>query len=47
MLDLELLEKQLDEILDKETSETLYTWLSEKRLNNNIKVIYHENIKTN
>lgn len=32
MLDLELLEKQLDEVLAKETSETMSTWLFNKRL---------------
>lgn len=32
MLDLELLEKQLDEVLSKETSETMSSWLSNRRL---------------
>lgn len=32
MLDLKLLEKQLDEVLAKETSETMTTWLYSRRL---------------
>lgn len=32
MLDLELLEKQLDEVLAQETSETMTTWLYNRRL---------------
>jgi len=36
MLDLDLLEKQLDEVLSKETSETLSSWLKERRLKNSI-----------
>ncbi|GIM55774.1 MULTISPECIES: hypothetical protein [Capnocytophaga] len=32
MLDLELLEKRLDEVLEKETSETLTSWLMSRRL---------------
>jgi hypothetical protein len=31
MLDLELLEKQLDEVLEKETSETMTSWLLNRR----------------
>jgi hypothetical protein len=32
MLDLELLEKRLDEVLSKETSETMTSWLLNRRL---------------
>lgn len=32
MLNLELLERQLDEALAKETSETMTTWLYDRRL---------------
>lgn len=32
MLDLKLLEKQLDEVLEKETSETMTSWLLDRRL---------------
>lgn len=32
MLDLKLLEKQLDDVLAKETSETMSLWLSNRRL---------------
>ncbi len=32
MLDLELLEKQLDEVLSQETSETMTSWLFNRRL---------------
>ncbi|HLT87950.1 MAG TPA: hypothetical protein VKZ57_10185 [Sphingobacterium sp.] len=32
MLDLELLEKQLDEVLSQETSETMSSWLFNRRL---------------
>ena len=32
MLDLELLEKQLDEVLSKETSETMSNWLIHRRM---------------
>ena len=34
MLNLDLLEKQLDEVLSKETSETLFSWLRERRFKN-------------
>jgi len=32
MLDLKLLEKQLDEVLAKESSETMISWLLDRRL---------------
>ena len=51
MLDLNLLEKQLDEVLSKETSETLSSWLNERRIKNCISAILGDgefnNISTN
>ncbi|MGL4956796.1 MAG: hypothetical protein ACRC9X_06425 [Bacteroidales bacterium] len=34
MLDLQSLEKQLDEVLAKETSETMSSWLNNRRIKN-------------
>lgn len=42
MLDLKLLERQLDETLSKETTETLSSWLVERRLRNCISAILGE-----
>lgn len=39
MLDLKLLEKQLDEVLSKETSESISSWLNNRRLKNCISAI--------
>ena len=39
MLNLELLEKKLDEVLDKETSETMTSWLISRRLKKYISLL--------
>lgn len=44
MLDLELLEKRLDEALEKETSETLTSWLMSRRLKKYISSLGEGNV---
>lgn len=39
MLNLELLEKRLDEVLEKETSETMTSWLLNRRLKKYISLL--------
>lgn len=39
MLDLKILEKQLDEVLAKETSETMTSWLLDRRLKKYVRAL--------